>query len=734
MPCYIKQSLRISACCDSQTCFTLTTSNASVCTELTSLLSKDVQTDIGCILSLCGLLPDHPPGDVQPDSRLELRLLPKVFGDYSVQCLQIQLLNSPALSLVRLEKLLRTFVSQRFKLYRQRTWNIVANSINQLLDTYHLNNLLQSPTEMHVPSNSVPLAARISQPPLCALPVNPVDVESGVESDIDESEDQFTRVRIEHRLSQLVVALFELQIKLNSTREKLEAAEKLSEQNAIAGTTTKIYQSTISRIKQEVMAYVQTCQTRAAQTLHSELARVHRRACRQFTVHLRRALCEAGAPVTHFSASSHVVFPGRRQSNSLPRPTITVSCTPPLTSLDGKQMQVGSESHAGGDCGPDVQSTDSREPPPLPTDLESLLHVIDNVCASAESQFQADFSTGSAVFERSNKNTPLPAKLRSGSPSHTVPAVVVSTEASSIPLLPGGLNYGSRHNATNNSQLSPPHTENLCPKWLHQQPSQTEGISPTHKLVGDCTSVSAVPLLNITIAHPVHTCHPVSRSQSATDNTRLSSTRRSVTSTTISPHIPQACVTVRRGPKWETIGHPLPPPRHLRTILSGGSVNVLTTTTVITQTTNTSAALSRHSGQPDAGVLSQTLSHLNPRCYRRRFLYPNLSPVSAFSPLLAAVHEPACKPTSFSYQPDLMHSQKTQDIGGKPLPRLPRLMSSRMCISSSGAITEGLDPSGSDQPTVAPVQLCVQTAGNPKRVHMKLYRLLEQLQTPAKQS
>ncbi|KAA3673666.1 uncharacterized protein DEA37_0004710, partial [Paragonimus westermani] len=32
------------ACCDSQTCFTITTSNAGVCTELASLLTKDVQT------------------------------------------------------------------------------------------------------------------------------------------------------------------------------------------------------------------------------------------------------------------------------------------------------------------------------------------------------------------------------------------------------------------------------------------------------------------------------------------------------------------------------------------------------------------------------------------------------------------------------------------------------------------------------------------------------------------
>ncbi|KAF6777506.1 hypothetical protein AHF37_02891 [Paragonimus kellicotti] len=714
------------ACCDSQTYFTVTTSNASVCTELASLSSKDVQTDIGCILSLCNLLPAHSLGDVQPDNRLDLRLLPKVFGDYSVQCLQIQLLNSPALSLVRLEELLRTFVSQRLKSYRQRTWNFVANIISQLLDTYHdigcilslcnllpahslgdvqpdnrldlrllpkvfgdysvqclqiqllnspalslvrleellrtfvsqrlksyrqrtwnfvaniisqlldtyhLNDLLQSSTEMYVSSVNVSLAARVSQSLPCQLPVNVKDTESGVESDIDQSEDQFTRSSIAHRLSQLVVALSELRMELNATREKLETAEKLSEQTAIAGNTTKIYQSTISRIKQEVMTYVQTCQTRAAQTLHSELARVHRRACRQFTAHLRRALCEAGAPLTQFSDSSssmlnpRVVFPNRRQSNSLPRPTFsTVCCTPPLTSSEYKQVRVGPESDAG-DYGPGMLSTVSREPPALPTDLESLLHVIDDVCASAESQFQAGFSTGSAMFERPDKNTPLAAKSLAGSPSHTLPTVVVSTEASSIPSFFGGVKCDSKHNAANDSQLCSPQTEKLSLKWLHKRPSQPEVISSAHKLVRDCTSVSAVPLLNITLAHPVHTCHLVSRSQSATDNTRLSSTHQSVVSTTISPHIPQACVTVRRGPKWETIGHPFPPPRRLRTILSGDSVNVLTTTAVITQTTNTSAALPRHTGQSNAAVLSQSLSRLNPRCDRRQFLHPNLFPV-----------------------------------------------------------------------------------------------------------
>ncbi|KAF5397196.1 hypothetical protein PHET_09826 [Paragonimus heterotremus] len=598
---------------------------------------------------------------------------------------------------------------------------------------------------MYDPSVNVPLAAWVSQSLPCPLPVNAVDIESDVESDIDQSEDQFTRSSIEHRLSQLVVALSKLRMELNSTREKLEAAEKLCEQTAIAENTRKIYQSTISRIKQEVMTYVQTCQTRAAQTLHCELARVHRRACRQFTAHLRRALCEAGAPLTQFSASSpsmlhpRVVFPSRRQSNSLLRPTFSAACcTPPSTLSDNRQMQVGSESDAG-DCGSGMLSTASREPPALPTDLESLLHVIDNVCASAESQFQASFSTGSAMFQRSDKNTPLAAKSLATSPSHTPPTVVVSTETSSIPSFFGGLKCDGRHNAANGSQLSSLQTEKLSLKWLPKRPSQPEGVSPADKLVRDCTSVSAVPLLNITLAHPVHTCHLVSRSQSATDNTRLSSTHRSVASTTVSPHIPQACITVRRGPNWETMGHPLPPPRHPRTILSGDSLNMLTTTAVITQTTNTNSAPPQRTGQSGAAVLSQTLPHLNPRCDRRQFLYPTLSSVglplpqvSASSSLLAGAHESACKPTSFSYQPELMHSQKMQDIGEKPLPRLPRLRGSRMCISPCEAIPEGLDPSVSDQPTVAPVQPSVQMTGNPKRIHMKLYRLLERLPTPAK--
>lgn len=58
-----------------------------------------------------------------------------------------------------------------------------------------------------------------------------------------------------------------------------------------------IYPIFTNHILADVLNYVELCQSRAAQTLHSELARVHRRACRQFTNQLRQALFEAGAPI-----------------------------------------------------------------------------------------------------------------------------------------------------------------------------------------------------------------------------------------------------------------------------------------------------------------------------------------------------------------------------------------------------------------------------------------------------
>ncbi|KAL5110564.1 hypothetical protein TcWFU_006738 [Taenia crassiceps] len=121
----------------------------------------------------------------------------------------------------------------------------------------------------------------------------------------------------------------------------------------------------ISKIRDEVRAYVESCQERCAMALQTGLVRAHRRACRQLSLRLRTALSEAGlplSPVAHDSAPA-----------SLKHSTMGLS-----------------------------------EP-----QLESILHIIDGVCASTEMSFseislkgKQVFSPPSRVHTRQNKTQP----------------------------------------------------------------------------------------------------------------------------------------------------------------------------------------------------------------------------------------------------------------------------------------------------------------------------------------
>ncbi|CAH8464030.1 unnamed protein product [Heterobilharzia americana] len=158
----------------------------------------------------------------------------------------------------------------------------------------------------------------------------------------------------------------------------------------VSGLEAPHYYSTLEKIKVDVLNYVELCQSRAAQTLHSELARVHRRACRQFTGQLRQALHDAGAPVFPTVRREH--FPGKN-TNLLNNVPLNKDSSPT------KKNPIGASGYFR-----DLELTEGFQTdvtsPNSHTYLESLLHVIDEVCASTEARFYTDTTTGSRLFSR----------------------------------------------------------------------------------------------------------------------------------------------------------------------------------------------------------------------------------------------------------------------------------------------------------------------------------------------
>ncbi|CAI2725308.1 unnamed protein product [Schistosoma spindalis] len=157
----------------------------------------------------------------------------------------------------------------------------------------------------------------------------------------------------------------------------------------VSGLDAEYYHSIIKKIKADVLNYVELCQSRAAQTLHSELARVHKRACRQFTNQLRQALLEAGAPI--FSTLKPVNFCNR---------TVDFANTVDSTFIKNKSCHVNKMSQGMGlsEASNENDFQAATTPPNPHSELESLLHIIDEVCASTETKFYADTSTGLRLF------------------------------------------------------------------------------------------------------------------------------------------------------------------------------------------------------------------------------------------------------------------------------------------------------------------------------------------------
>ncbi|TGZ65710.1 hypothetical protein CRM22_005751 [Opisthorchis felineus] len=380
-------------------------------TRILQVASADVQTDITSILSVCGL----DTGDascqlIKQSGQTDLRVLPKVYGEHCVQCLSVQLLDSEFVNVQVLDDQLRRFLKDRLKLYRRRAWNSVGMALCEAVHRHNLEALLQTVVPEVEKSELATGGTSPKSDADCTEKLVP-SREFG-DSDSEETADpvvvgQMTRPEVLRRVEQLVSVLISLREDLDTTKNNLQQAQlKLEEVPNGNPLAPELYQSALRKIKEEVLNYVHTCQTRAAQTLHSELGRVHRRACRQFTNHLRQALYEAGAPVGNAS-HPRVVFPIRRNA-SLPRsnPTsieasvgsvpVTVLRTPNSENTETRQDSSALPNDSSSEPASRLLTSTN-----LSTDLESLLHVIDDVCASTESRFQTNLSTGTALFDDS---------------------------------------------------------------------------------------------------------------------------------------------------------------------------------------------------------------------------------------------------------------------------------------------------------------------------------------------
>ncbi|EUB64343.1 Centrosomal protein [Echinococcus granulosus] len=127
----------------------------------------------------------------------------------------------------------------------------------------------------------------------------------------------------------------------------------------------------ISKIRGEVRTYVESCQERYAMALQTGLVRAHRRACRQLSLSLRTALSESGLSLLSAARGS-------------------VHTSPKYSTMGLSESQ-----------------------------LESLLHIIDGVCASAEMLFSETSLKGLQVFSPPSH---IHAYHRETRPSDTSPS------------------------------------------------------------------------------------------------------------------------------------------------------------------------------------------------------------------------------------------------------------------------------------------------------------------------
>ncbi|KAH8849833.1 Centrosomal protein [Schistosoma japonicum] len=227
--------------------------------------------------------------------------------------------------------------------------------------------------------------------------------------------------------------------KLESSSLNVSSLSNEHKSIQVKGLEAEHYYSTIQKIKADVLNYVELCQSRAAQILHSELARVHRRACRQFTSQLRQALLEAGAPIFRSSICS-----------DFPNKTVDLGNTIDFSTVKNNLYQLNTSSRDIGLSGA-LKSSDFKAATIIPTqsahsDLESLLHVIDEVCASTEAKFYSDTTTGSRLFSQFTVSNSHSDEIRQSPVSNSNMSIFNGAEIMAT---------SSHDNVTHNSYIVP---------------------------------------------------------------------------------------------------------------------------------------------------------------------------------------------------------------------------------------------------------------------------------------
>lgn len=365
-------------------------------TEIVPLSTCASQTETQLLLSLS--VKEEYSHSCTDLSVAGMRALSKLLSSRELQSLRIQLLETESMNLATLDRRLHTFLEKQRELNANHSWKLISVSLNNLLDEFHVREIIHpkrhSTTDLlfmkehylHEPSTclvplseksgtSVELPRTHSAEDLCES-----EYRSSVLATSGSTESCSIRDEVLLHLRKLVRAL----TRFYCAQSQLSSCKQVKKAEPI---DASLYQSTLNKIKKEVLNYVQMCQARAAETLQLELAQVHRRACRQFSSQLRRTLCSPYVPSLQSSLApdakaceSHPPI-SHMSDSQVPRNPTKVG---PVISTDHPfPCELKPEHEAIRRINDDLRVISS---PSIPN-LESLLHMIDEVCASIESKF-----------------------------------------------------------------------------------------------------------------------------------------------------------------------------------------------------------------------------------------------------------------------------------------------------------------------------------------------------------
>ncbi|VDP42408.1 unnamed protein product [Schistosoma margrebowiei] len=392
--------------------------NVSVNTSYVAKSTASVQTELGELLPIkFGITMDDPIPDIFNSDEIKTAILSKypILSEYlSAECLFnlcTHLTETSCMHLCYLEKEISNSSKNILKHILQDLLKQIDNEIDRLTVEYNVSHIFNRNVNKKLSSENQFL---FNCPD--TLQCSSVDTSTDKSDEIPEQTSlNYCQKNVNYnylkiRLSKMIAFEYQsvlekihlLVVNLHDTSKCVQKLNNPSLNNInpttyeqksvqVSGLDAEYYHSIIDKIKADVLNYVELCQSRAAQTLHSELARVHRRACRQFTNQLRQALFEAGAPIFSTVKSGdfcdrNVDFANTTDSNFIKNKSCHVN----------KRSEGMGLSEASNEDDFQAVTTSSTLNPH--SELESLLHIIDEVCASTETKFYADTSTGLRLF------------------------------------------------------------------------------------------------------------------------------------------------------------------------------------------------------------------------------------------------------------------------------------------------------------------------------------------------